>query len=261
MTHPDYNLLIYHVGEKERVAYMKSVGAIPGEHMVDRENVFEDVIDLYRQGEVVGEYPIKIEFFGEIAVDFGGLLRDMFSGFWETAYSSLFEGATLLTPMIHPQIDTSLFPIVGRILSHAYLVCGILPIRIALPSLTCMLLGPTTTITGTVLLETFLDYISASERTIFKDALTHQGKDNFPSAMQGDLMNTLSLFGCRNLPTPSSIVELIEQVARYEFVTKPAAGIAMIHSGIPLNHKDFWKKKSSSDVEGIYHSLTISPRK
>ena len=32
----------------------------------------------------------------------------MFSGFWEQAYVQLFEGATILTPLIHPQTDTTI---------------------------------------------------------------------------------------------------------------------------------------------------------
>ena len=86
------------------------------EHTIDCNNVYEDVIDLYRQGEIVGEYPIMIEFLDEIGIDHGGLRRDMFSSFWEKVYAVLFEGATLLIPMIHP----TLLPIIGRILFHAF---------------------------------------------------------------------------------------------------------------------------------------------
>ncbi len=241
---------------------MKSVNAVAGaEHVIDRSNLYEDVIDLYREGDIVGECPIKIEFLDELAVDHGGVQRELFSAFWEKVYGTLFEGATLLTPMIHPQTDMSIFPIFGRILSHAYLVCGVLPIRIALPSLTCMLLGPTAVISMQVLLDTFLEYVSSSERTTFKNALVYSKEKSFPSSLQEELMCTLSVFGCRMLPTPSTLMNLIEQVARYEFLIKPAAGIAMIHSGIPLNHNDFWKKKSPSDVEALYHSLVLSSKK
>ncbi len=111
-------------------------------------------------------------FVDEIAVD---VQRDMYSGFWENAYSSLFEGSTLVTPMVHPQTDMSVLPILGRILSHGYLVSDFLPVRIALPTLTAMLLGP---IARMVLLESFLDFISNVERTIFKRALLHV-EDNF----------------------------------------------------------------------------------
>lgn len=61
--------------------YMKSVNAVPGleEHTIERANLYANVIDLYREGNIVGEYPIKIQFLDEIAVDYGGLQRDMFA--------------------------------------------------------------------------------------------------------------------------------------------------------------------------------------
>ena len=40
-----------------------------------------------------------------MAVDLGGIQCEMYSAFWEKAYQLLFEGATTLIPMIHPQTD------------------------------------------------------------------------------------------------------------------------------------------------------------
>ena len=73
-------------------------------------------------------YPISIKFRNEMAVDLGGIQCEMYSAFWEKAYQLLFEGATTLIPMIHPQTDVSLFPATGLILSHGYLVAGVLPL-------------------------------------------------------------------------------------------------------------------------------------
>ena len=61
-------------------------------------NVYEDV---YHKGGIVGECPI-FDFTGEEAIDEGGVQRDMYSAFWEQAYKQLFEGVTVLIPMIHP---------------------------------------------------------------------------------------------------------------------------------------------------------------
>ena len=110
---------------------------------------------LYRDGEILKQFPIYIEYIGEMAVDYGGVQRDMFSAFWEKAYSALFEGASLLTPMFPPEMDLTLFIVVGLILSHRYLVSGVLPVRIALPTLICTLLGPSTTISDSILLNMF----------------------------------------------------------------------------------------------------------
>ena len=108
-----------------------------------------------------------------------------------------------------------------------------------------MLLGPSTSISRKTLLDTFLDHISASEREIFKKAILYKGSESFPPEIQVNLMDTLSVFGCRALPTPSNFVDLVEQIAKYEFISKPAAGIVMIHSGIPLTHQNFWKRKKN----------------
>ena len=155
----------------------------------------------------------------------------------------------------------SVLPILGRILSHGYLVADFLPLRIALPTLTAMLLGPSTPIATNALLESFLDFISNFERTTFKRALLHAEDKAFPSNVQEELMTYLSRFGCRVVPAPSSLIVVIEQTARYEFITKPAAGIALINSGIPNCHCQFCNGKSQADVQKIYEQLTLIQRK
>ena len=57
---------------------------------------------MYREGDVVGEYPLFIKYKGEQAVDQGGVQRDMLSAFWAETYTHLFEGAKTLTPLIQP---------------------------------------------------------------------------------------------------------------------------------------------------------------
>ena len=135
----------------------------------------------------------------------------------------------------------TIFPIIGRIVSHGYLACGILPVCIALPSLISMVLGPTVTTPASIITESFADYISDIERNTLKAAL--DSKAPFTSALRADLLNILSRFGCRQMPTPSNLHNLVEQVALYEFCAKPAAALALIHSGIPLTHKPFWEQE------------------
>lgn len=241
---------------------MKSVNAVKGlPHKVDRSNIYEDVLDLYREGAVVGEYPIFVKYVGEQGVDEGGVQRDMFSAFWEKAYSVLFEGATTLIPMVHPQIDMTLYTIFGRIISHGYLTTGILPDRIALPTLVQFLLGPSVSLSQDMLLDAFIDYISTTERQILRTALSGSYGSVFPNPMLVEITTVMSRFGCRQVPKPSTLMSLIEHVARYEFCMKPAAAVALVYAGIPLNHKAFWANKFPSDIQSLCHRLAATPSK
>ena len=248
-------------GERERLMYMKSINAVKGDtRVVDRSNLYEDVLNMYRRGHIVGECPIYIKYLNEEALDYGGVQRDMFSAFWEEAYSKFFEGATLLVPMVNPHMDMTIFPILGCIMSHGYLVCGHLPVRIALPTLVNMLMGPQS-VSCKILLQSFLDFISAHERAVFKEALAYSQDGGFPSAIQETLLSVLSRFGCRQLPTPTNLKPCIEHIAQYEFVSRPAAAIYSIYSGIPISHQRFWMKQTASSMSSIYDNLTVSPQK
>lgn len=240
---------------------MESINATRGQvRNIGRKTIFEDVVDLYSIGEIVGECPIEIKYVTEDAIDDGGVQRDMFSGFWEEAYAKLFEGSNVLIPMVHPHMDMMVFSTLGRILSHGYLVCGHLPVRIALPTLMCMILGPSTKVPVKILLDAFLDYISYTERDTLKEALKLvDGK--FPASVQDTLLTILSKFGCRRLPTPNTLMSCIQRVAEYEFIAKPAAAISLVHSGIPSSHKAFWKSKSIDEISQIFCDLTVSAAK
>ena len=240
---------------------MKEINSVLGmEHIIDRADLYKNVLDLYRDGGIVDECPIYIKYKDEAAIDGGGVQRDMLSGFWEVAYKKLFEGSSLLTPMVHPQIDLTLFPILGRILSHGYLVTGFLPIRIALPTLLSILLGPPVEIRKDILTDALLDFVTDNERKIIKEALALD-VDSFPPSIMQNLLGILANFGCRSPPKPSTLANIIEQVARYEFIVKPAAGIGLINTGIPNKHRNFWTKLSAEGVKKVYDDLTISSEK
>lgn len=239
---------------------MKSISCAPGTvRTVDRDNVYEDVIEMYRTDDIVAEYPIKIQYSDEQAYDDGGVQRDMYSAFWDEAYLKLFEGATSLIPMVHPQMDLTVFPILARILSHGYLVCGHFPVRIALPTLIAMILGPGVNIDSQIMLDAFLDYISETERSTFRDAI--KCKARFSAGVQSALLDVLSRFGCRVLPTRENLLSTIQNVSNYEFLAKPAAAIALIYSGIPKNHNDFWQNQSVNDLCSIFNQLTVTSEK
>lgn len=122
---------------------MASIGATHGRsHVVKRSSVFEDVMVLYQREQMHKEFPINIKFESEKAVDVGGVTREMYSAFWEKAYGTYFDGAGVVIPLLHAQMDIEAFSTLGTIVSHGYLASGYLPIRLVLPSLIGILLGP-----------------------------------------------------------------------------------------------------------------------
>lgn len=244
--------------EKKRLDFMKSLGATIGaKHTVDRKNIYADVIKLYQDAEVIKECPIFIAYRNEKAIDDGGVTRDMLSAFWQQAYQTLFDGATTLVPLVHPSTDMDVFPVIGKIISHGYLAGGTLPVRISLPSLLAMF---TVDIPRSFLLDALLDFVSNNERKKLKSALNFKGKA-FGAECLSELVSILSRLGCRQLPNPSNLAELILQVARYEFLKKPMGAIAMVHSGIPSEHREFWNQLCIEGIAQLYFSMTMDMNK
>lgn len=54
------------------------------------------LLSIYGMTTVSEEYPVRIKFYGELAIDIGGVSKDMYSPFWEECYKILFDAPTLL---------------------------------------------------------------------------------------------------------------------------------------------------------------------
>lgn len=62
---------------------MRGLGALPGSKQ--RNNALLDVVNLYEEGTIMLDCPIRVTFHNEIAIDDGGVSREMYSLFWEEA--------------------------------------------------------------------------------------------------------------------------------------------------------------------------------
>lgn len=236
------------------------MSATPGiKHTINRNNIFEDVIDLYQtQNQLENEYPLYIEFTGERAIDTGGVTRDMFSGFFNECYMKFFDGGVLLTPIIHPHTDISKLTTIGAIISHSYLISGSLPVRIAFPTLAAILLGPATVVPQSMLLEAFVENLSAHESGLLKQAFNCSAQ-KFSLQFSTELLDILSVFGCREMPCPVTLKRIVLDVAKFEFLLKPATAVAMMHSGLLPKHQEFWSQLSIFDLHDVYVAQTVSP--
>ena len=211
--------------------------------LVRRNHIFEDVISLYKDNgnDIFKEYPFRIKFMGEKAVDTGGVCRDMFSAFWDIAYDKAFDGVNALIPAVHPQVDMALFPLLWAVFSHGFLSCGFMPIRLSFPTVAAVVLGTSINIPELVLTTSFEDFLSCHDRAVVKEALTGCSSNvSFCDDTVANLVSIFSQFCCRQRPTPQNLRGLIVQMAQHEFVTKPLGALHGLHSGVPIKHLDFW---------------------
>ena len=133
-----------------------------------RSHIYDDVIKIYSKNkeQILGEYSFCVRFDGEKAVDTGGVCRDMYSSFWESAFIRHFDGESLLIPAVNPNTDMAILPLLGTILAHGYMVAGYLPVRVVFPVLVTVLCSPSDEITDSVLVQSFIDYISLHEGSV-----------------------------------------------------------------------------------------------
>ena len=243
--------------EKHRERYVVDcIDTHPGlPHLVRREDVYEDVISLYENKDIFMEYPLYIKFIGERAVDTGGVCRDLFSAYWEKANEKCFDGDNTLVPAVHPHVQMSLFPLVGAIFSHGFMSCGFMPVRLTFPTIA---LGPSVTIPDSVVIVTFQDFLSVHDRSVLQSALNECGsKVKYTEEMVTKLIYIYSQFSCRQRPTPQN---LICQIAKHEFITKPLAGLMNLNSGIPTCHVCFWNAFSVERLYRFYNAVKGSPQ-
>lgn len=148
--------LLFPLACQDRERYIIANTLVHGiPHSIRRSDVFADVISMYQDNisELLQEYPFRVQFEGEKAIDVGGVARDMYSVFYEEAYKKYFDGNVLLSPIVHPEMNTPVLSTLGAIVSHGYLVTGVLP---AFPCLAQCLLGQATIISPSILIETLL---------------------------------------------------------------------------------------------------------
>ena len=229
-------------------------------HEVQRNEVFEVVLNLYRNNpQIISEYPFRAKFVDEKAVDIGGVSRDMFSAFWVDAYICAFDGCNSLVPQAHPHVDLAMFPVLGTILSHGFLVTGMLPVRIAFPCLAAVVLGPMVSIPDSTFIASLADYVSPYECSILKRAFSIT-IGSFPHDLCEELLSLLSRLGCREVPSLQNIRRLVVEVAKHEFIAKPLRVLYVMNSGVPAPHMDsVWKRFSVDELYDFYKELTATP--
>ena len=208
-------------------------------HVIDRSNVYKDMLALFSEDKVLEEFPLRIKFRNEPAFDSGGVCRDLFSAFWEDVYLRYFDGSSLLSPVVHANVNMESLPKLGKVLSHGFLACGFLPVRVAFPVLASILMGPTIEIQPKILIQTFAESLCLYEASVVKQALAEDG-ETFSDELQENMITILSRYGSGLSPSPANLRSQLSNITKYELQIKPMASISSMNSGIPHSEKAFW---------------------
>ena len=86
---------------------------------VNRNSAYEDVLTMYEGYSLVSAY--QRTFYRSNSTKKGNDEADMFTAFWNKAYTHLCKGSITVLPMVHSLIDTSTFVTLGKIFSYVYL--------------------------------------------------------------------------------------------------------------------------------------------
>ena len=150
-------------------------------------------------------------------------------------------------PAVHPNIELFTMSIFGTVMSHAYMLSGVLPIRIAFP---CLAQCLNIKIPDSIMVASLIDSFSVHDAAVIKVAFEEMvsGSADFTSHSKSALM---SRFGAREIPTPHNLKTLLLQIALCQFFLKPAAAIAS-------QHLPFWEKVG---VQGLHRLFQVSPAK
>ena len=138
-------------------------------------------------------------------------------------------------------------------MSHAYLVSGVLPVRIAFPTLAHCLLGSNVRIPDDIMLTSFIDSLSAH---VLKIALEEPSPEFTTQTHAG----VISIFSRSEIPTPQTLKSSVLRIS-CEFILKPSAAILEIQSGIPSQHRPFWEKMGSQGLFSLYKAKSVSVAK
>ena len=228
---------------------------------VEREKLFVDVLAMYREHkeELFGEFPLRIKYKFEDAIDTGGVCRDIFSAFWEEAYIE-FEGERLVIPSVRPGVDMAKFKLVGTILVHGFMVCGFLPIRLAFPVVAAVLLGPDVVIPDNILMESFIDYLACHESEVLHNAVLQvKAGNSLTPGIKCSLVDLLSRFGCTEMPSVTNLLQLIASVAQHLFMEKAFSTLHTMWAGVPVCFLDFWKRFDVPKLFRLFKALNATP--
>ena len=190
---------------------------------IHRLNVKKDMINAFKDPSVM-ECDLTFVFIdgrGNEEKGSGvGVVRDALSLFWKEVYDSLLIGENERVPFIRHDYNRLDWEAIARVLIKGYRMCQYLPLLVSKTFLSYVLFGEASISDPNMLIQSFMQYISADERRIIEKCLS--GDLNFENedAFE-ELLDVLKMYDCRSRITADNIRKVIQEIAHKEIIQKP----------------------------------------
>ena len=202
--------------------------------VVSRENIYSDMIQLYRKRQTVASQ-LKLSFLGEEAVG-DGVTRDAFSAFFQSLNEKM-DGVFEKVPASN--YDEEELEVVGKIITHAYILYNVFPVEICQSSIKYYILG---TVRDEELLKSFMQFLPSMEAEYIYKYRNNEWQDTQPIL---DILSDYSIF---TKPTCTNVLDLMTKAAKTALIKLPCFVMQSLVRGMGT----FWQKVTIEMLDALY---------
>lgn len=191
-------------------------------------------------------------------MDLIGVKQEAFTLFWEKVMPVYFEGTKTYVPHISLAVDESIYNVLGRIISHGYVMVRVFPTLIGKTFFTALVAG-TENVTGNDFLKGFLDYVSSYDNVRLQNILGECSTQESISASSNDyLVDFLSEFSVSKMPNTNNLQSILISVARTELWNKTVMAANSLKEGLFEGLlENVWHSATKDQVDDLYKSLQV----
>ena len=210
--------------------------------IINRHDVVKELLSLYKDESILCS-KLSVSFLDETALG-DGVLREVFSTFWDCFLARFCEGDKQFAFTPRPSLTDEDYLALGRIITHQFVLAGTFPVQVAEAQIIQTLFGQ---VSEECLVSSFLQLLPERERQILCKAQEKDGP--FPTDA---IVDILSECNATSLPTASSLPGIIKQVSRSEMIHKPFFLLGKIRQGMG----NFWRDITKDEIEETYRRTT-----
>ncbi|XP_063954743.1 uncharacterized protein LOC135153898 [Lytechinus pictus] len=213
--------------------------------VVSRQDIIATVLDAYRSNLELEHHRLTVELKDEIAVDLDGVTKEMFQLFFSAFAEKYMTGHLEKVPNNDHRLHaTDLYRTLGRIIAHAFVLCGYWPIAINKATLTASL---TAAVSEDLVLSSFLGMLNERECHILQALLHGRGSEDD----QLRCLGVLTRFDCRQRVTNLNARDILTTLASAVTIYRPFHAVLQIGQGL-TSYNNLWNGVGEQHIVRLF---------